>query len=120
MRYLRDNGLTLVLILLFLFSIAGMGWAGWRANNDDLAEHGRPAIGLITYLGSGDFASALYENWESEFLQMSAYVMLTAFLYQRGSAESRDPDAAGQPKPVPTKHGRLLGFLRAYSLGLAL
>lgn len=41
---------------------------------------------------SGDFLSALFENWESEFLQMSAYVVLTTMLFQRGSAESRDPD----------------------------
>jgi hypothetical protein len=38
------------------------------------------------------FLEATMENWESEFLQMFAYVLLTAFLYQKGSAESKDPE----------------------------
>ena len=49
-------------------------------------------LALWAYLRSGAFASAVFENWESEFLQMAAYVILTAFLFQRGSAKSRDPD----------------------------
>ncbi|RUV09918.1 DUF6766 family protein, partial [Mesorhizobium sp. M5C.F.Ca.IN.020.32.2.1] len=88
----RDNGLTIVLVAMFLFSIVGMIWSGRSAYNQDLREHGSAAIGFLAYLKSGNFLSALFENWESEFLQMSAYVMLTAMLFQRGSAESRDPD----------------------------
>jgi len=42
---------------------------------------------------SGDFVSSVFENWESEFLQMCFYVVLTAFLFQRGSSESKNPDA---------------------------
>ena len=60
-------------------------------------EHGSPALGLVAYIGSGNFLSALFENWESEFLQMAAYVLLTAMLFQRGSAESRDPDDPDRP-----------------------
>jgi hypothetical protein len=88
--FLRDNGLTIALVALFLFSALGMIWSGHAAYNEELREHGSTAIGLLTYMTSGDFLSALFENWESEFLQMSAYVMLTAMLFQRGSAESRD------------------------------
>ena len=69
-----------------------MGLTGWKAHNTVLLEHGTAPLGLLSYLRSGDFASAVFENWESEFLQMAAYVILTAFLFQRGSAESRDPD----------------------------
>ena len=85
--FLRDNGLTIALIALFLFSGIGMVWSGHAAYNKELSEHGSPAIGIAGYLTSGDFVSALFENWESEFLQMAAYVMLTAMLFQRGSAE---------------------------------
>ena len=49
---------------------------------------------LGAYLQGGAFDSTLFENWESEFLQMWAYVMLTAYLFQRGSPESKDPDEA--------------------------
>jgi hypothetical protein len=90
--FFRDNGLTIALVAMFLFSGLGMIWSGHAAYNEELRAHGSEAIGLLAYLTSGDFLSALFENWESEFLQMSAYVMLTAMLFQRGSAESRDPD----------------------------
>ncbi|QIA23781.1 DUF6766 family protein [Mesorhizobium sp. AA22] len=120
----RDNGLTIVLVAMFLFSIVGMIWSGRSAYNQDLREHGLAAIGFLAYLKSGNFLSALFENWESEFLQMSAYVMLTAMLFQRGSAESRDPDDPDRPKDeLPTATGRrnlILWWLYSYSLGIAL
>jgi hypothetical protein len=122
--FLRDNGLTIALVSMFLFSALGMIWSGHLAYNDDLVDHDLPTIGLGAYLASGDFLSALFENWESEFLQMSAYVMLTAMLFQRGSAESRDPDDPDRPndelpKKVRKRHP-VLSFLYSYSLGTAL
>lgn len=122
--FLRDNGLTIALSALFLFSVGGMIWAGHSVHNEELHEHGAPAIGLIAYMRSGAFVSALFENWESEFLQMSAYVMLTAMLFQRGSAESRDPDDPHRSNDeLPTswrKCSPVLSWLYAHSLGLAL
>lgn len=122
--FLRDNGLTIALAAMFLFSVLGMIWAGHGAYNEELREHGSDAVGVFAYLGSGDFLSALFENWESEFLQMSAYVMLTAILFQRGSAESRDPDVPDRPDDkVPTALRRrrpIISWLYSYSLGLAL
>jgi hypothetical protein len=122
--FFRDNGLTIALVVMFLFSMLGMIWSGHAAHNEELREHGRAVIGLLAYTGSGAFLSALFENWESEFLQMSAYVMLTAMLFQRGSAESRDPDDPDRPNdelPAATR-GRspILSWLYSYSLGIAL
>ena len=124
-RLLRDNGLTLALLAIFLLTAGGMALAGWQAHNAELAEHGAPPATLVAFLRSGTFLSALFENWESEFLQMSFYVALTAFLFQRGSAESRDPDEAKPtPRPAPFGRGsplaRLASWLYGYSLGLAL
>lgn len=120
----RDNGLTIVLTAMFLFSLVGMIWSGHVAYNEELKEHGSATIGLLAYLRSGDFLSALFENWESEFLQMSAYVMLTAILFQRGSAESRDPDDPDRPNDeAPAQMRRrypVLSWLYSYSLGIAL
>ena len=93
----RDNGLTIALVGLFAFSAVGMVWSGYEVHNEELQQHGSEAVGLLAYMKSGDFLSALFENWESEFLQMSAYVVLTAVLFQRGSAESRDPDNPDRP-----------------------
>ena len=120
----RDNGLTIVLVAMFLLSGLGMIWSGLAAYNEELRDHGEAAIGLLAYLVSGDFLSALFENWESEFLQMSAYVMLTAMLFQRGSAESRDPDDPDRPGDDPPrwlhKRSAVLAWLYSYSLGIAL
>ncbi|MCV3241774.1 DUF6766 family protein [Mesorhizobium sp. ZC-5] len=123
-RFVRNNGLTIVLVAMFLLSVLGMIWSGHAAHNDDLREHGSPASGLLAYLASGSFLSALFENWESEFLQMSAYVMLTAMLFQRGSAESRDPDDPDRPGdelPAATrKRNPILSWFYSYSLGCSL
>jgi hypothetical protein len=122
--FFGDNGLTITLVAMFLFSALGMIWSGHAAYNEELQHHGSTAIGLQAYLTSGDFLSALFENWESEFLQMSAYVMLTAVLFQRGSAESRDPDDPNRPDdelPAASRRRRpVLSWLYSYSLGIAL
>ena len=123
--FLRDNGLTIALTAAVAVSLVLMLLAGWNAFNEEQLQHGEPALGLVAYAGSGDFLSALFENWESEFLQMSAYVCLTAMLFQRGSAESRDPDeepAGASPlvAKARTPLRRLGAWLYSYSLGLTL
>ncbi len=132
MKWLRDNGLTIVLMAATLATLFGMWMTGLSVYNDELAQHHQPTLSLTAYLASGHFLSALFENWESEFLQMSAYVVLTAFLFQRGSAESKDPDggaeqdedptahAADPDAPLPVRLGGLPASLYAYSLGITL
>jgi hypothetical protein len=71
---LRNHALSLVLLGLFLLSFAGMAVSGWSSNNQSLTEHGQPELAFSKYLNSGEFASATFENWESEFLQMAVYV----------------------------------------------
>ncbi len=121
---IRDNGLTIALVGLFAFSAVGMVWSGYEVHNEELQQHGSEAVGLLAYMKSGDFLSALFENWESEFLQMSAYVVLTAMLFQRGSAESRDPDNPDRPhekvSTIARKYGAAIAWLYSYSLGIAL
>lgn len=119
--FFRDNGLTITLVAMFLFSAIGMIWSGHAAYNEELENRGSASIGLLSCLASGDFLSALFENRESEFLQMSAYVMLTAMLFQRGSAESRDPDRSKDELPTATRRRNpILSWLYSYSLGLSL
>ncbi|MGO4830711.1 DUF6766 family protein [Rhizobiaceae sp. 2RAB30] len=122
--FLRDNGLTIALMTMFLLSVLGMLWSGQMTHNAELLEHGAPAMGLLGYMKSGAFLSALFENWESEFLQMAAYVILTAMLFQRGSAESRDPDDPERSNDEPPERMHLsspaLSWLYSYSLGSVL
>ncbi|MFG1419978.1 DUF6766 family protein, partial [Xanthobacter sp. V0B-10] len=75
--FLRDNGLTLVLSLMFAVCVAGMLFAGQATYNKQFADQGQSGLDLLGYVSSGEFLSALFENWESEFLQMAAYVVLT-------------------------------------------
>jgi hypothetical protein len=131
-RWFRDNGLTIVLMLLFAGTIFGQWISGWHVANEDAARHGQPLMGLWAYAGSPDFLSSVFENWESEFLQMSAYVVLTAMLVQRGSAESKDPDetdprdenleteAQNSDAPAILRRGPIWRALYARSLGIAL
>jgi len=91
MKFLRDNGLTIVLVSATILTLLGMVLTGESVYNNELSSHGATPIDLSEYMVSGHFLSSLFENWESEFLQMSAYVVLTAFLFQRGSGNRRTP-----------------------------
>lgn len=131
-RFLRDNGLSLVVFnLFFLTFILGQSIAGHLQDNQDREDHGQTPLSFAEYLTSNHFWEATTENWESEFLQMFLYVLLTAFLYQRGSSESKDPDKEEEvdrdPRksrdnpdaPWPVRKGGFILKLYENSLGLA-
>src|SRR3989337_826383 len=88
-RWLKNNSLSLVMGSLFLIFLSGQSLAGVRHYNEEQIQHGQSEVTYSEYLKSGDFIESVFENWESEFLQMAAYVALTVFLYQKGSAESK-------------------------------
>ncbi|HWL40666.1 MAG TPA: DUF6766 family protein [Gemmatimonadaceae bacterium] len=130
-KWLRNNGLSIAMFLLFAVSLVGQVFAGHRVHNEDQRDHSQPAVALSEYLRSGHFVEAVFENWESEFLQMAAFVVLTAFLYQKGSPESRklegEPDLDKHPtkskkknSPWPVHRGGLLLKLYSHSLSIAL
>jgi hypothetical protein len=127
----RNNGLSIVLVLLFAVSLGGQAVTGWYDRNESERQHGGQATGFGRYLLSGHFWEATGENLESEFLQMTAFVLLTTFLYQKGSAESKrsgvveevdlDPRRfADRPDvPWPVKRGGFVLTIYENSLGLA-
>ena len=82
-RWLHDNGLSLAFFVLFAASLGGQIAFGRADYNEEQLAHGDAAVGVVAYLQTGDFLEAVAENWESEFLQMAAYVLLTIFLFQR-------------------------------------
>jgi hypothetical protein len=91
---LRDRGLTLLLLSMFALFWVGQLTTGVAKYNAEQQEHGQPLVTLTQYLGTGHGWEAVFENWESEFLQMAVFVLLTTFLIQKGSPESRRPGAA--------------------------
>ena len=127
--FFKNNGLTILLLLMFLGSLLGHALAGQRFDNQQLALHGEPPVGLLAYLADPQFLSTSFENWESEFLQMSAYVVLTSFLFQKGSSESADPEGPPRDEKMGSRKQDTPGFLRsgaflkwiyAHSLGIVL
>ena len=130
-RVLRDNGLSITMFALFLVFLVAQSIAGFRASNSDNEEHGQPPESYGQYLTSGAFVEATFENWESEFLQLGAYVLLTALLIQKGSPESRNPDGDetdADPRahrddpdaPGPVRRGGLALTFYEHSLSIAL
>lgn len=90
---LRNNALSLSFLILFLISIVGQIVFGLEEYNKELLEEGGTAVSFLQYLSSGHFLQSTFENWESEFLQMALFVILTIFLMQKGSSESKDFDS---------------------------
>src|SRR5215210_2985072 len=88
-KALRERSLSTVMFGLFAAFLLFMSFAGVRQYNEEQTDHGEATVGYAKYLTTGDFAEAVFENWESEFLQMGAFVLLTVWLYQKGSPESK-------------------------------
>lgn len=131
-RPFRDNGLTIVLFLFFIISLAGHYLTGWFELNKERLEHGFSEVTFSGYVAEGHFLATLFENWESEFLQMGVYVLLTVYLFQRGSSDSKRPgvtervdvivsDSKNDPDmPWPVRRGGLVLKIYSYSLSIAL
>ena len=83
------NGLSIVLLILMFVFWTGQFITGWKDHNEELSDHGQSKLTAVQYITSGHFISATFENWESEFLQMALYVLLTVGLRQKGSSESK-------------------------------
>jgi len=130
MKWFRNNSLSIVFFLFFLLSIVGQSITGLKEYNEEMKEEGGQEVTMSQYFSSGHFIEATFENWESEFLQMALYVVLTMFLFQKGSSESKDPDKDEEvdqepnPKrknaPWPVKKGGLILTLYKHSLSIAL
>jgi hypothetical protein len=129
-RFARDHALSTVLLGFFLVLLLAESVAGHRSYNADQRDHGEPVVGYAEYVTTGHFGETVFENWESEFLQMGVYVLFTVWLRERGSPESKgtgeeDVDEppeghAGDPAaPWPVRRGGLALKLYKNSLSLA-
>lgn len=129
LRFLYENSLLLAGTALVLFSLVGQVLTGWHDYNGELEQMHLLPLTLRQYLGSGHFLEATFENWESEFLQMGVFVLLTIWLRQKGSSESKklyetedvdeDPDPNKPGAPGPVKRGGWQLALYKNSLTLA-
>ena len=129
-KFIRNNALSLSFLILFLLSIVGQVVFGLKEYNKELAEEGSVAVNISQYLTSGHFVQSTFENWESEFLQMALFVILTIFLMQKGSSESKDfdseeevdrePDPNRPDTPWPVRKGGWILGIYKHSLTIVL
>lgn len=129
-RFFRNNGLSIVFFVLFALSLVGQVVFGLGEYSKELTEEGGSPVSLNRYLSSGHFFQSTFENWESEFLQMALFVVLTIVLQQKGSSESKDfdkaeevdrgPSARRKNVPWPVKKGGVVLGLYKHSLTIVL
>lgn len=100
------NALSLVFLFLFMITLAAQAYSGWLDYNSELKDNFNQEIGFQKYLKGGHFLSATFENFESEFLQMTLFVLLTISLRQQGSSQSKpmNKEDETEKKPVPKEN----------------
>ena len=129
-KFLYQNSLSIVFLLLFIGAFFGQIIFGIEEYNKELIENGGHAVTMSNYLTTGHFIESTFENWESEFLQMALFVWLTIFLRQKGSSESkgfdgdqevdREPSPQRKDAPWPVKKGGIWLWLYKNSLTISL
>lgn len=129
-KFIRNNSLSVVFLLLFLLAITGQFFTGMQEHNKERSEDGKAPLSAGQYFQSGHFIQATFENWESEFLQMALFVWLTIFLYQKGSSESkkfegeeevdREPSPNREEAPWPVRKGGWVLAFYKHSLTITL
>jgi hypothetical protein len=105
MRFVRDNGLSIFFLAIFLATLAGQAIAGHGSFNHDQLLHNGSPIPLGRYLTTSEFAADVAENWQSEYLQFTLYIFGTVWLLQRGSPESKPLDRPGLESDEDQKVG---------------
>ena len=91
-RIWHDYGLSITLVVLFLVAWALQTWSGWMEFVADQATHGEPAEAFSDQGYVWQWAQSTFENWQSEFLQVFVFIVLTTFLVHNKSHESPDTD----------------------------
>jgi hypothetical protein len=94
-RFVKDNSLSIVFLLLFLAALGLQSIAGWHNYNADQLEHHEQVVSWARYVTSSSFGVDVLENWQSEYLQFTLFILLTVWLVQRGSPESKEPGKEG-------------------------
>jgi hypothetical protein len=94
--FLKHNSLSIAFLALFLTALILQAVAGHADFNEDQLRHDNPTMSLGRYVISSEFGVAVLENWQSEYLQFTLFIVATVWLLQRGSPESKQVDKAGR------------------------
>jgi hypothetical protein len=105
MKTLRNHGLALFFLAIFLASLVGQAFTGQDAFNHAQLAHGGDAISVGRYMTSSEFWVDVLENWQSEYLQFTLFIVATVWLVQKGSPESKPLDETGTESDAEQKVG---------------
>jgi hypothetical protein len=95
--FLYRNSLGLALFALFAGSFLLHAVYGTSAHNEEALLHGAESLSVRQYVFSAQFWFESLQNWQSEFLAVGSLLVLSIFLRQHGSEESK-PVAAANSK----------------------
>ena len=104
-RFARDNSLSLFFLGIFAATLIAQAFVGHADFNHEQAAHHNPPISLGRYLSSSAFLVDVMENWQSEYLQFTLFILATVWLVQRGSTESKEPGDEGGESDEEQKLG---------------
>jgi hypothetical protein len=94
-KTLRNHGLSLFFLTIFVAALIGQAIAGSAEFNNEAIEHGSETKSLLSYVVSADFGQGVMENWQSEYLQFTLFIFATVWFVQKGSPESKKVDEVG-------------------------
>jgi hypothetical protein len=104
-RFVRENSLGLFFLVIFLATLFAQALVGHGDFNHRQVAHHDDPVTLGRYVLSSHFGVDLLENWQSEYLQFTLYILTTVRLLQRGSPESKQLDKAGRESEEEQKLG---------------
>lgn len=93
--FVRDNALSLAFGAMLILTLIGQSIFGEVGYNQAARTAGLQEISWLRYVTSSSFAVDIAENWQSEYLQFTLFILLTIWLVQRGSSESKKPGEEG-------------------------
>jgi hypothetical protein len=105
-RFLYENSLSIFFGLLLVGTLVGQALVGHNEYNAEQLQHGGETISLGRYLTSSAFGAAVMENWQSEYLQFTLFILATVYLLQKGSPESKELGRQGHETDADQKLGR--------------
>jgi hypothetical protein len=105
MRTLRNHGLSLFFLAIFLAALVGQAFTGQDSFNHAQAAAHADSITIWRYVTSSSYWADVLENWQSEYLQFTLYIWVTVWLVQKGSPESKPLDKAGTESDEDQKVG---------------
>ena len=86
---LYSHSLVAVMLFFFVFSWFAQSVTQWKLYNSEQADHSDTTVGYLHFLGKPQFWEFTFQNWQSEFMALATMAILTVFLRERGSPESK-------------------------------